>query len=227
MSKYPALEAAFNNVGDNVEFARKETLDFGHQPALILIRQGFVKVIQTGPSGKRLAIDLLGTGKIFGEWTMSQNSSVSFTAESLTPGRARALRLKDLTAQYGKTAYPKLERELALLTADWLGHLTAKLEQMAFRSIHSAVAGFLLQLAENHGKSTIGGILLNLPLSHEQIAEFVGSARSNVTTNLDDLIKSGVIQMGHHRILIADPTALKKIAATANVLRKEEYARYR
>jgi CRP/FNR family transcriptional regulator len=56
---------------------------------------------------------------------------------------------------------------------------------------HERVRAKLLQLARSHGKVTEAGIVVDLPLKHELLAEMVGSTRETVTWALQELAREG------------------------------------
>jgi CRP/FNR family transcriptional regulator, cyclic AMP receptor protein len=60
----------------------------------------------------------------------------------------------------------------------------------------------LIQLARTHGKVGTEGILLDIPLTHELLADMVGSTRETVTRALTELAEQGVIQHepGRYRV---------------------------
>jgi CRP-like cAMP-binding protein len=51
----------------------------------------------------------------------------------------------------------------------------------------------LLQLAEAHGRVTRDGVVLQLPITHEVLAEMIGSARETVTRGMDALEETGFL----------------------------------
>jgi len=67
----------------------------------------------------------------------------------------------------------------------------------------------LLQLAADHGVVGPDGVRLDLPLTHELLAEMVGSARETVTRSLDELQSEGFItRRGRSYRLTVDPDHL-------------------
>jgi CRP-like cAMP-binding protein len=51
----------------------------------------------------------------------------------------------------------------------------------------------LLQLARDHGRVVKGGIRLDFPLTHELLAEMIGSARETVSRAIEHLERSGFV----------------------------------
>jgi CRP/FNR family cyclic AMP-dependent transcriptional regulator len=67
----------------------------------------------------------------------------------------------------------------------------------------------LLQLARVHGRVGSGGVRLDLPLTHELLAEMVGSRRETVTFALADLQKEGFVSReGRTYVLLVSPADL-------------------
>ncbi|HSP74458.1 MAG TPA: helix-turn-helix domain-containing protein, partial [Gaiellaceae bacterium] len=51
----------------------------------------------------------------------------------------------------------------------------------------------LLQLARDHGRVAARGIRLDLPLTHELLADMIGSSRETVTMALAELQREGFV----------------------------------
>jgi CRP/FNR family transcriptional regulator len=77
--------------------------------------------------------------------------------------------------------------------------------------VPSRVARLLLSLAESHGKVTPKGIRVEFPLTHQEIADLVGSSRVTVTQILNRFRSSHWIEIESKRVTIHDLTALEDI----------------
>lgn len=80
-----------------------------------------------------------------------------------------------------------------------------------FGSAHHAerLRGKLLQLARAHGSVVAGGVRVELPLTHELLAQTLGSARETVTYSLRALEQEGfVVREGRRYRLTISPAAL-------------------
>jgi CRP-like cAMP-binding protein len=64
----------------------------------------------------------------------------------------------------------------------------------------------LIQLARVHGHVGTEGLLLDLPLTHELIADMVGTTRETVTRSLAQLAQEGLIKYDRGRYLVAAPS---------------------
>jgi CRP/FNR family cyclic AMP-dependent transcriptional regulator len=61
----------------------------------------------------------------------------------------------------------------------------------------------LLQLARAYGKVVTGGVSLSLPLTHELLADMVGSTRETVTRTLSQLAHEGLLRHERGRFQLA------------------------
>ena len=69
----------------------------------------------------------------------------------------------------------------------------------------------LLQLAEDHGRVARDGVLLQLPITHELLAEMIGSARETVTRAVDALEQNGFLRREDRGyVLRVSPGALER-----------------
>jgi CRP-like cAMP-binding protein len=71
----------------------------------------------------------------------------------------------------------------------------------------------LIQLARNYGKVGTEGLVLDLPLTHELLADMVGSRRETVTRSLTQLTREGLIRHERGRYLIGDSVRIQEFVA--------------
>jgi CRP/FNR family transcriptional regulator len=69
---------------------------------------------------------------------------------------------------------------------------------------------FLLVLCRDFGVPGNEGITIDLRLSHQAIAEAIGSTRVTITRLLGDLRQAGLVQVDRKKITVFDPVALAK-----------------
>jgi CRP-like cAMP-binding protein len=74
------------------------------------------------------------------------------------------------------------------------------------------VAWRLLELSERFGSETDEGILVELPLSQEQLASWCGASREATVKALASLRSLGTITTGRRRVVIRSPEALSRHA---------------
>jgi CRP-like cAMP-binding protein len=77
---------------------------------------------------------------------------------------------------------------------------------MAFKGIPARLASLLLRLADEQGGDEVRG------LTHQDLAESVGTYRETATQVLNDLKTQGLIEIGRKRISILEREDLQEIA---------------
>jgi CRP/FNR family transcriptional regulator, cyclic AMP receptor protein len=85
------------------------------------------------------------------------------------------------------------------------------LAQLGCRRHSDRLRQKLTQLARNYGKVGMEGLVLDLPLTHELLAEMVGATRETVTRALAQLAEDGFIRHERGRYLVAgSPDAIAR-----------------
>jgi len=84
------------------------------------------------------------------------------------------------------------------------------IETLTHRDMSSRLVSFLLVLCRDFGLPGDQGITIDLKLSHQAIAEAIGSTRVTITRLLGDLRTAGLLEIDRKRITVFDPLALAK-----------------
>ena len=82
-----------------------------------------------------------------------------------------------------------------------------------FRSNRDRLLGLLRELLEQYGRQIIEGILIDIRLSHQDLASLIGMTRESVTIVLGELQNERLITIGRQRIVVLDPKRLARIAS--------------
>ena len=101
---------------------------------------------------------------------------------------------------------PQVALRILEITGRRLREAEERLENMAFKGIPARLASLLLRLAQEQGSNDITG------LTHQDLAESVGTYRETATQVLNDLKAQGLIEIGRKRITILDPEGLAVVA---------------
>lgn len=174
--------------------------DFGRRSCLPAdslwqIKQGVVRTLSWHEDGTAITLGLWGTGSIIGG-ILSQTSP--YTIECLTPVTAIHCLGKDI-------------KDFPDSILDHVYQLEAFLCIRSFKRVEEMTVRLLKYLADRFGHTSVEGYVIDLRITHQDIAELLGTTRVTVTRILGDLEERGLI----HR------TSIRKI-----VLKKAEYWHY-
>jgi CRP-like cAMP-binding protein len=84
--------------------------------------------------------------------------------------------------------------------------------EISTERVERRVARALLRLARQTGKRVEKGVLLNLPLSRQDLGEMTGTTQYTVSRILSGWEQGGLIETGRERVIICQPHALVSIA---------------
>lgn len=171
---------------------------------LFLIKQGRVQLYRISPEGKKLVIATLGVGTLFGEMALLGQQMHSAFAEALEDCLIVVMSRADLERLILNK--PAVGLRMLEITGRRLNDAEARLEDMAFKGIPARLASLLLRLADEGGADEIVG------LTHQDLAETIGTYRETATQVLNDMKMAGLIAIGRKRIDILDRPRLKEVA---------------
>jgi CRP/FNR family cyclic AMP-dependent transcriptional regulator len=171
---------------------------------LFLIREGRVQLYRISPEGKKLVIATLGPGALFGEMALLGQKMHNAFAEALDDCQIFVMSRADLERLI--LSQPSVGRRVLETTGKRLRDAEQRLEDMAFKSIPSRLASLLIRLSAEQGSDEIVG------LTHQDLAETVGTYRETATQVLNDMKADGLIEIGRKRIRILDRAQLEALA---------------
>lgn len=176
--------------------------------AIYFIEKGRVRLTRLSPEGKTVILALLGPGDLIGEaaWESGEHDSYAETLEE-----SRIYQISRDAFQNFIRENPEFGLRLIQILGIRLKQAQARIEDLVFRQVPSRVARLLLSLAESHGKVTPNGIRVEFPLTHQEIADLVGSSRVTVTQILNRFRSSQWIEIESKRVTIHNLNALEEM----------------
>ena len=171
---------------------------------LFLIKQGKVQLYRISPEGKKLVIATLGPGTLFGEMALLGQQMHNAFAEALDDCMILVMSRADLERLI--LSKPLVGLRLLEITGRRLNDAESRLEDMAFKGIPARLASLLLRLSAERNSPDILG------MTHQDLAETIGTYRETATQVLNDMKSQGLIAIGRKRITICDPERLAEVA---------------
>lgn len=171
---------------------------------LFILKEGRVQLYRISPEGKKLVITTLGPHTLFGEMALLGTKMHNTFAEAVEDCLICVMSRNDLERLILNK--PQVAIRILETTGRRLREAEERLENMAFKGIPARLASLLLRLSREQESDDIVG------LTHQDLAESVGTYRETATQVLNDLKGQGVIDIGRKRITILDREALEEIA---------------
>ncbi len=175
---------------------------------LYAIETGRVKITIPSASGREMLVAVLGPGDFFGELALIDGQPRSATATALSEVQAYIL---------GRQAFIRFllnqpEAALAVCTvlASRLRQTDERLGEVVFLDLPGRLAKRLLEMAEQYGRPSQEGIILDLAFSQREIGELVGASRQSINRVLGQWQRLGLIKREGRHIVILRPEALRR-----------------
>jgi CRP/FNR family transcriptional regulator, cyclic AMP receptor protein len=171
--------------------------------ALFLLKEGRVQLYRLSPEGKKLVIEILEPGTVFGEMSLFGQHMRDTFAEALEPCVLCVMSRNDVERMLQQ--HPPLALHLLEIVGHRLIEIENRLTELSFLDVAGRVAALLLRLHEKSGDQISG-------YSHQDLADQVGTYRETVTQVLNQFRQKGLIELQRKEIVILDPKGLQQIA---------------
>lgn len=177
--------------------------------SLIIINSGQVKAFKDTREGKEQILYIFSAGDFFGEKNLLRNQRATYHVEALENTNVCMIH-KDTFRQLLRQ-YPDIGLKIMEELCRRLDRLENTVENMGTKNVEARVNAVLLEFLAKYGTFHPRGVLIELPLSREGIANYIGVARETVSRKMSYLQEEGIIEMiGNKKVLILDKEALAK-----------------
>jgi CRP-like cAMP-binding protein len=172
---------------------------------LFLLKKGRVQLYRISPNGKKLVVETLGPGTIFGEMSLVGQGMHNTFAEAVDECLLCVMSRADVERLMREK--PSVAFRFVEALGDRLSSVETRLEEIAFKSIPARLASLLLRLADEEGDGTevIG-------YTHQDLGEILGTYRETVTQTLNDFKAEGLVVISRKRVQILDKDGLEILA---------------
>ena len=219
----PELRGPFSVLGpgEAAEFAglgRRATYETGdallrqgeHADRVHVIVAGRVRVVRLTRHGEEILLALRGPGDVVGELAVIDPAPRAATVNAIEDVSSLTITGRAFTDFLRR--HPHLLLAITRTLATRLRESDRRLVEGRAEDTRTRVARQLLELAVRYGRVADRGLVLDVPLSQEQLASWVGSSREAVSLALRDLRESGGVLTGRMRITIVDVDVVRKAA---------------
>jgi CRP/FNR family transcriptional regulator, cyclic AMP receptor protein len=200
-----------------IEARKDEYIYFDSQylNKLYFLKGGIIKIGYIDEGGKEIIKEIIQEGEVFGQFSLERNnlngefakahkSDVSLCAFDIHDFEKLLTKKPELALHYSKQVGQKLRK------------LENRLVNLLHKDVKTRLAGFLIILAKNEGESENGdAFTIQNFLTHEDIAQLIGSTRQTVTTILNELETDGFIKVNRK---IIEVLSVKNLQKSAEVL---------
>jgi CRP/FNR family transcriptional regulator, cyclic AMP receptor protein len=184
----------------------------GQMPrGIFVLCKGSVKLSINSPSGRTMIVKLAEPGEVLGLSATISGKPYEVTAETVDPCQINFVKRDDFLR------FLKEDVEACFKVAEQLSekyHNACK-EAGALGLSHSAaekLAKLLLEWSSKNGEAAKPEPRLRIRLTHEEIAQMIGTSRETVTRLFAELKKRQIVQSKGSTLVIRNTTALRELA---------------
>ncbi|WP_439330805.1 global nitrogen regulator NtcA [Merismopedia glauca] len=193
-------------------FERGKTIFFPGDPAerVYFLLKGAVKLSRVYEAGEEITVALLRENSVFGVLSLitGNRSDRFYHAVAFTPVELLSAPIEQVEQALKEN--PELSWLMLRGLSSRILETEMMIETLAHRDMGSRLVSFLLILCRDFGIPTNNGITVDLKLSHQAIAEAIGSTRVTVTRLLGDLRQEEMISIHKKKITVHNPVLLSQ-----------------
>lgn len=188
-----------------------ETIYFTGDPAtrLYVVAAGKVKLLRHAPTGQEVLLDLLILGDFFGSLPILGENTYPDTAQAHTT--CCALTISGEEFQKILEQHPQVSLALLEIVSHRLREAREIIHQLSAAPVESRLAATLLKLAEKLGEEHDGELLIQLPLSRQDLADMTGATVETVSRIMSQFRKQNLIRSGRGWVAITNRDELAAI----------------
>jgi len=177
--------------------------------ALYGVVTGKIRISASSRNGKQMFLNIMEPGDTFGEIALLDGRHRTATASATTPSELIII-TRDHFLQLLKRE-PELVSHVMQLLCERIRWTSGLAEESALLSVPERLARRLLSLGQLHGRKTPNGV--ELSISQEDVAQFLGLTRQAVNQHLQNWKTQGWLTLGRSKIVILDEHALRDVIA--------------
>jgi len=176
---------------------------------LYIIKSGLVKIYRDDEV-RDIILAIFRDGDFFGEMAVLENEQFrSASAKTMEQTDVYFLSRRDFVSILDQN--PKISLRILETALDRLRKANEMITDLTLLDARARIIKMMLRLTEKHGITQKSGLLIDLKLTHQQIADMTGTVRETVTKVLLDLQNQDFIQVKKKKILICNLAEFERL----------------
>ncbi len=197
---------------DQTHYSEGDPIQFAGDPAerLSIVARGTVKLVRPTMDGTDVLVDLVGPGQGFGSLLELGDATYREDATAQTP--ACVLHINSRTFASLMNQFPAIAIATLRFVSAKLIDARTTIEELSAYPVEQRLAATLIRLADRVGTQREADVLIELPLSRQDLADMIGSKVETVSRAMSDFRRAGWIESGRRWVAVVDRDALAEIA---------------
>lgn len=171
---------------------------------------GRIKLTQLSAEGQQVLLRAISPYSMFGAVAMTHRERYPVSAEAAETSQVLAIRKEEFMPLVQRI--PQLAINALSLMADNVQEFQERLREVTTERAERRLAHTLLRLAAQTGMKTSEGVVINLPLTRQELASMSGASLTSISRILSQWEKMNLVQSGQEQFVITYPHGLVNIA---------------
>ena len=176
-----------------------------------IVSKGKVKISKLSQEGKEIILEIISPGDIFGGVAVLRNFPYPANAVAMEDSEVIKISRKNLMRLVDR--FPNLMYCIALQLGDRMKSSYDSLKNIALERVESRIAALLLKLASKVGTETPKGLLIDMRLTKQDIADMVGTTVETSIRTFSKFKKQGLLVDSGGKIVIKDREGLAALSS--------------
>jgi len=203
-SEDDSIVALFSD-GLLIHFKKDDVIIQGDEEpeGVYLIKSGFVKAYSISHGGHKNLLLIHKDGEFMPlPWALDGGHTTGMYYEAMTDVDILRVGKNKLRSAMGNNAW--LSREILVQTVDIISIYTQRIQTLEYRTARERIVSELIYLAarfgERHGKEMI----INAPITHQDISDSINMSRETASRALQVLFSAGLMSQKNHLFIVKD-----------------------
>lgn len=179
---------------------------------LYVVAEGKIKLLQHSITGHDVLLDILTTGDFFGNLAVFGVQSYPDTAQAQAPCCILGIHSESFRQILDK--HPKLAMKTLQVLSERLTSANQRVLQISSMPVEKRISLTLLELGRKLGRTQENMLLIDVPLSREDLAGMTATTPETVSRVLSQLQSGEIIESGRQWVGIRDMKALETLVNT-------------
>lgn len=175
-----------------------------------LLLSGKMKLTQTTPEGQQIILTYAGPGNAIAVIAVLSNIDYPVSAEAVEDSQVLSWKQDEMHRLMLR--HPEIALNAIRALASRVLEFQDRVRELSTERVERRIARALLRLANQAGRRVENGVLIDLPLSRQDLAEMTGTTLFTVSRTLKQWENQGLIISGREQVIIRFPHGLVTIA---------------
>lgn len=181
---------------------------------LHIISRGRVRIFKTSTGGREQVLAVNIPGESVAELPVFDGGPYPASAVAIEDTEMAFISRRDFQAYCME--HPEVALKVLGIVGARLRRLVGIIEELSFTTIRQRLVASLVKLAQNEGRNTARGIEFQLPATHQELANQLGTVRELISRNLMRLQAEGLIDVDARQIVVKNMKGLSDLREAAS-----------